>query len=274
MPALCHGGPPCQPWAVSDELRMHVHPSLRDAPLVMSFEGWNDAGEAASAALRFIDQAIQSVPLAEIDGEEFIDYTVHRPTIRMTDDEKQIVEWPLTEFRYGSVDATRELVVGLGVEPHLHWHRFVELVAELASRLRIRQVVLLGAYVADVVYSRPVGVTGFASRPGLLSELGVLPSRYEGPTGIVGVLADRLRCDGVEVASLWAGLPHYINATPNPRGALALVQKLTELLGIKLDDEPLRSEAAAFEQRISNLVAADPELNEYVRQLKRREFAQ
>jgi proteasome assembly chaperone (PAC2) family protein len=253
---------------------MHVRPSLRNAPLVMSFEGWNDAGEAASSAIRFVDQAIRSVPLAEIDGEEFIDYTVHRPTIRMTDDEKQIVEWPLTEFRYGSVDATRELVVGLGVEPHLRWHRFVEIVAELVSRLRIRQVVLLGAYVADVVYSRPVGVTGFASRPGLLSEFGVLPSRYEGPTGIVGVLADRLRRDGIDVASLWAGLPHYINATPNPRGALALVQKLTALLGIKLDEEPLRREAAAFEQRISNLVAADPELCEYVRQLKRREFAQ
>jgi proteasome assembly chaperone (PAC2) family protein len=259
---------------VTDGLEMHVSPSLREAPLVMSFEGWNDAGEAASAALRFVDRAIQSVPLAEIDGEEFIDYTVHRPMIRMADDETQIIEWPRVEFRYGSVDATRELVVGLGVEPHLRWHRFVDLIAEFASRLRIRQVVLLGAYVADVVYSRPVGVTGFASRPEVLSELGVLPSRYEGPTGIVGVLADRLRRDGVEVASLWAGLPHYINAAPNPRGALALVQKLTALLGIKLDEEPLRCEAAAFEQRISNLVAADPELCEYVRQLKRREFAQ
>jgi proteasome assembly chaperone (PAC2) family protein len=253
---------------------MHVTPSLRNAPLVMSFEGWNDAGEAASAALRFVDQAIQSVPLAEIDGEEFIDFTVHRPTVRMTDEEMQVIEWPRTEFRYGSIDATRELVVGFGVEPHLRWHRFVDLVAEFASRLRIRQVVLLGAYVADVVYSRPVGVTGFATRPDLLSELGVLPSRYEGPTGIVGVLADRLRREGVEVASLWAGLPHYISATPNPRGALALVQKLTALLGIKIDEEPLRRQAAAFEQRISNLVAADPELSEYVRQLKRREFAQ
>jgi proteasome assembly chaperone (PAC2) family protein len=253
---------------------MHVSPELRDAPLVLSFEGWNDAGEAASTALRFVEQAIHSVPLAEIDGEEFIDYTVHRPTVRMPDDETRIIEWPGTEFRYGSTDSMRELVVGLGVEPHLRWHRFVDLVAELVERVRIQQVVLLGAYVADVVYSRPVGVSGFASRPERLAELGVLPSRYEGPTGIVGVLADRLRRDGVEVASLWAGLPHYINAAPNHRGALALVQKLTALLGIKLDEEPLRREAAAFEQRISDLVAADPELCEYVRQLKRREFAQ
>jgi hypothetical protein len=259
---------------VSDELQLHVSPVLRDAPLVLSFEGWNDAGEAASTAVRFVERAIRSVPLAQIDAEEFIDYTVHRPTVRTTDSETRVIDWPHIEFRYGSVDSMRELAVGLGIEPHLRWRRFTNLVAELVERLQIRQVVLLGAYVADVVYSRPVAVSGFASRPERLSEIGVLPSRYEGPTGIVGVVGDRLQRDGVEVTSLWAGLPHYINAAPNHRGALALVQKLTALLGIKLDEEPLRRDAAAFEQRVSDLVAADPELSEYVRQLKRREFAQ
>jgi len=253
---------------------MHVTPQLRDAPLVMSFEGWNDAGEAASAAVRYVEQAIRSVPLAEIDSEDFIDYTVHRPTVRISDDGSRIIDWPHTEFRYGSADSMRELVVGLGVEPHLRWRRFADLVAELVARLHIQQVVLLGAYLADVVYSRPVGVSGFATRPERLAELAVLPSHYEGPTGIVGVIADRLQHDGVEVISLWAGLPHYINAAPNHRGALALVQKLTELLGVKLDEEPLRHDAAAFEQHVSNLVASDPDLSEYVRQLKRREFAQ
>lgn len=255
-------------------LRMQVEPSLRDAPLVMSFQGWNDAGEAASRAVRFVEQSIRSVPLAEIDGEDFIDYTVHRPTVRMADGDRRTIEWPRTEFRYGSPDSIRELVVGLGIEPHFHWRRFVDLVAELVARLEIRQVVLLGAYVADVVYSLPVGVSGFASRPETLAPLGVLPSRYEGPTGIIGVLADRLARDDVEVTSLWAGLPHYIDAAPNHRGALALVQKLTALLGIKLDEAPLRTEAADFEQHVSYLVSADPELSEYVRQLKRREFAQ
>jgi proteasome assembly chaperone (PAC2) family protein len=259
---------------VSDELQLYVSPVLCDAPLVLSFEGWNDAGEAASTAVRFVERAIRSVPLAEIDAEEFIDYTVHRPTVRTTDSETRVIEWPHIEFRYGSADSMRELVVGLGIEPHLRWRRFVDIVAELVERLKIRQVVLLGAYVADVVYSRPVAVSGFASCPERLTEVGVLPSRYEGPTGIVGALGDRLQRDGVDVASLWAGLPHYINAAPNHRGALALVQKLSALLGIKLDEEPLRREAAAFEQRVSDLVAADPELSEYVRQLKRREFAQ
>jgi predicted ATP-grasp superfamily ATP-dependent carboligase len=142
------------------------------------------------------------------------------------------------------------------------------------GRLRVERVVMLGAYLADVVYSRPVHVSGFSNSPELLEELGVAPSTYQGPTGIVGVLSERLQRDGVEVLSLWAGLPHYISAVPNPRGALALIQKLSECIDVKLDVEPLRREAAVFEERISALVASDPELTEYVRQLKRREFAQ
>lgn len=259
---------------MNPEIQLQVRPQLREPALVMSFEGWNDAGGAASTALSFVARAIQSVPLAEISGEEFIDYTVHRPTVRMTDDEARIIEWPRTEFRYGPIDAHRELVVGLGIEPHLRWQHFADLVSEFVLELGIRQVVLLGAYLADVVYSRPVGVSGFSSHPERLAELGVLPSCYEGPTGIVGVLADRFRCDGVEVASLWAALPHYINAAPNHRGALALVQQLNALVGIKLDEEPLRKEAAACEQRIATTVSEDPDLTEYVRQLKRREFTQ
>jgi predicted ATP-grasp superfamily ATP-dependent carboligase len=135
-------------------------------------------------------------------------------------------------------------------------------------------VVLLGAYLADVVYSRPVAVSGFATKPEWLAELGVQPSRYEGPTGVVGVLGERFREDGLDVLSLWAGLPHYVNASPNPRGALALLQKLVTCLDLKLDLAPLQSQAAEFEQNVSEMVSADPELSEYVRQLKRREFAQ
>jgi proteasome assembly chaperone (PAC2) family protein len=259
---------------VSADFQIFVNPDFHDAPLVIAFEGWNDAGEAASTAVRFVGQAVRSVPLAELAGDQFIDYTVNRPTVRLTEDGTRVIEWPVTEFRYGSVDAAREVIVGLGGEPHLHWRLFVDQIAEFAERMQVKQVVLLGAYVADVVYSRPVGVTGFASRPEVLSKLGVVPSGYEGPTGIVGVLAERLQQAGIDVTSLWAGLPHYINATPNPRGALALVQTLTSLLGIALDEEPLRREAAEFEQRISNMVSEDPELSEYIRQLKRREFAQ
>jgi len=259
---------------VTGPLRMHVQPALRDAPLLIAFEGWNDAGEAATSAVRFVDQAICSVPLAEIDGEEFLDLTVQRPLVRLDPDAGRVIDWPVTEFRYGAVDSSREIVIGLGSEPHLQWRRYCDHIVDLVERLGIQRVVLLGAYVADVVYSLPVTVTGFASRPEILEVLGVHSSAYQGPTGIVGVLADRLGRTGVEVTSFWAGLPHYISVAPNPRGALALIQTLTEYLSIKIDTDPLRRDAAVYEQRISELVAGDPELSEYVRQLKRREFAQ
>ena len=253
---------------------MHVCPTLHDAALVASFEGWNDAGEAATCAVRYLAEALRAVPLASIDCEEFLDLTVRRPLLRIGSRGERRIEWPCTEFYYGSVDASRELVLCQGIEPHVHWRRYAELIADVVSRLNIRRVVLLGAYVADVVYSRPVTVTGSATSARLLEEIGVAPSRYEGPTGIVGVLTERLAGQGVELASLWAGLPHYISATPNPRGALALLQVASVSLGVKIDDAPLRSEAADFEEKISAIVSADPDLSEYVRQLKRREFAQ
>jgi proteasome assembly chaperone (PAC2) family protein len=242
--------------------------------LLLAFEGWNDAGEAASSAVRYVGDAIGSVPLAEIDCEEFLDFTVTRPAVRLDADRERVIDWPHTRFRYGAIDASRELVIGLGAEPHLRWRRYCDTVAELVNAVGIRRVVLVGAFLADVVYSRPVSVTGFATHRELLDEIGVASSNYQGPTGIVGVLADRLRRDDVKVVSLWAGLPLYISASPNPRGALALVQKLTASLDIKIDEEPLCRDAATFEKQVSALVAGDPELNEYVRQLKRREFAQ
>jgi predicted ATP-grasp superfamily ATP-dependent carboligase len=259
---------------VSSPLHFEVEPQLRDACMIAAFEGWNDAGESATSALAYLAAAIRSVPVAEIDGEEFLDFTVRRPLVRFGEDGARVIDWPSTRFRFGSADASRELVVAHGVEPHVQWRRYCDLFATVVGRLRVSRVVLLGAYVADVVYSRPVEVTGFASEPALLESIDVRPSHYEGPTGIVGVLGERLQQDGVEVTSLWAGLPHYISASPNPRGALALLQKLEACLKLGVDLEPLRRESAAFEERISSLVAADPELSEYVRQLKRREFAQ
>ncbi len=242
--------------------------------MVLAFEGWNDAGEAATSAVRYVTNAIHAAPLAEIDPESFYDFTVRRPSVRLEPGGARAIDWPGNEFRFGSVDSEREIVIGCGVEPHFHWRTYCEVVEKLAGDLTVRRVVLLGAHLADVVYSRPVSVTGFASSAELLERLGVEASRYEGPTGIVGVLGDRLRRRGLEVVSLWAGLPHYISAAPNPRGALALVQKLTACLDIRIDQEPLQASAAEFEQRISALVSSDPELSEYVKQLKKREFAQ
>ena len=257
-----------------DALTFFAMPVLDNATLIAAFEGWNDAGEAATGAARYVESAIRAVPLAEIDGEEFLDFTVRRPLVRADDSGERSIEWPVTRLSYGECGAAQELVVAIGVEPHLRWRAYCDVFVSLVARLRVRRVVLLGAYVADVVYSRPVDVTGFASDDGRLEAIGVAPSRYEGPTGIVGVLGERLRAEGVAVLSLLAGLPHYISASPNPRGSLALVQKLASDLPLAIDEAPLRSDAAAFEQKISALVSGDPELTEYVRLLKKREFAQ
>jgi proteasome assembly chaperone (PAC2) family protein len=259
---------------VTDALRFHVRPSLREPALVLAFEGWNDAGEAATLAARHLAEQAIAVPLAEIDPEEFYDFTVRRPLVRLDAGAVRRIEWPRTEFRFGSLDSARELVVGIGVEPHLRWRQYSDLVCRLAKELGIRRVVLLGAFLAEVVYSRPVNVTGFSSTPDWMQRLGVEPSAYQGPTGIVGVLAERLAADGAEVLSLWAGLPHYISVSPNPRGALALVKRACEALAFRVDETRLVKDAAEFEERASALVSADPELTDYVRQLKRREFAQ
>ena len=253
---------------------MHVKPELRDPAMILAFEGWNDAGEAASLALRFLNNAIHSVPLAEIDPEDFYDFTVCRPGILQLDSNVRCIEWPVNEFRYGSVGCSRELIVGTGVEPHLHWRAYCDAIVGLAHEMDVRCVVLAGAYLAAVVYSQPVTLTGFASNSEALAALGVTSSGYEGPTGIVGVLADRLQREGIDVLSLWAGLPHYIDAAPNPRGALALLQKITQYLDFRIDEAPLRSRAAEFEQEVSKMVSSDSELADYVKRLKRREFAQ
>jgi predicted ATP-grasp superfamily ATP-dependent carboligase len=184
------------------------------------------------------------------------------------------IEWPALRIRHAEAGPGRSLLTGWGPEPHLRWRAFGDAVLALLRETGVRRVVLLGAFLADVLYSLPVRVSGFASDPALLAPLGVGASGYEGPTGIVGVLGARLRDAGIETVSLWAGLPHYIDASPNPRGALALIQVLRSVLALTLDDAPLVRSAAEFEEKVSALVAADPVLSEYVRELKRREFAQ
>lgn len=255
-------------------IRRLVEPLLRDAALVLAFEGWNDAGQAATSALHYVDAALHTAPLADIDPDDFYDFTVRRPHVVHGEGGRRRIAWPANRFRYGSIGPSRELVTGCCIEPHVRWRRFCEAVVDLVEGLGVRRAVLLGAFQTDVIYSQPVRVTGFATDPIELERLGVQGSEYEGPTGIVGVLASHLEERGLSVLSLWAGLPHYINVAPNPRGALALTQVLTRHLEFRLDEGPLQAGAAEFEQKISRLVAADADLADYVKELKRREFAQ
>ncbi len=257
-----------------DPLQMYVRPELQDPPLILAFEGWNDAGEAATRAVHYLGESLQMVPLAKIDPEDFYDFTVQRPRVRLDSESVRQIEWPSFEFKFGAMVSGRQMAIGVGAEPHLRWRSFSDQVMRLVEEIGVRRVVLLGAFLADVLYSLPVRVTGFASTPELMERFSIEPTQYEGPTGIVGVLASRMREAGIEVVSLWAGLPHYIAATPNSRGVLALVHKATQVLDFRVDEGPLQKSAAEFEAQIAELVAADPVLAEYVKDLKRREFAQ
>jgi hypothetical protein len=257
---------------VADLLRAHVEPVLKEPTLILAFGGWNDAGDSATTALAYLDASFHTASLAEVDPEEFFDFTVRRPEVDRLADGGRFISWPTMRFRYGSVDADREVVTGIGVEPHLKWRTYCETVISFAQGLGVSRAVLLGAYQADVVYSQPVQVTGFATDEDVLKRLGVEVSDYQGPTGIAGVLGSLLEAEGIPVVSLWAGLPHYISISPNPRGALALLQKLSTYLELEIDEAKLRSSAEEFEERITKLVSSDSELSDYVRQLKRRDF--
>lgn len=256
-----------------------MRPALRDPVLLIALEGWNDAGEAATTAVRFVARALGAVPLAEIDPESYFDFTVRRPFSVVEEGVAKGLEWPVTHFGYavaapGGATAEREIVTCCGVEPHLRWRDWSDHVLTFVEELGIRRVLLFGAFLGELLYSRPVDVTGVASDAALLRELAVPPVRYAGPTGMIGVLGQRLRERGCQVAGLWAGLPHYIEVTPNARGALALLEHGQPFLGLDLDLEPLRQAARECEERSSAMVSGDPELSEYVRELKRREFAQ
>ena len=257
---------------MASALSLEIVPELNEPTLVLSFDGWNDAGDSATGAVHFLNEAIQSAPLGEIDPENFYDFTVRRPEVRMDGEGARHLEWPAYRFRYGMIGETA-IVTGVGGEPHLRWETFCGEIETLVATLGIRRVILLGSFLADVLYSRPVRVSGFGD-PARLAELGVAPTGYEGPTGIVGVLAAMLGDSDVEVASLWAGLPHYITLSPNPRGMLALLHKMSGYLSLPIDHAPLEREAAEFEEQVAKVVAADPALAEYIRDLKKREFAQ
>jgi proteasome assembly chaperone (PAC2) family protein len=242
--------------------------------LVLAFEGWNDACESASSAAHFVNDTLRTVPLAEIDPDDYYDFTVCRPQVEYRGGLALPVSWPSTDFRYGVTEDGREVIVGVGIEPHLRWRGYCESVIELAVDMGVQRCLLMGAYLADVVYSQPVVITGFATQTELLQRFAVEPTTYEGPTGIVGVVANALEDEGIEVLSLWAGLPHYISATPNPRGTLALLRKVSQFLEMPFDLEGLKDDSLRFEEEISKIVAGDDELSDYVKELKRREFAQ
>jgi proteasome assembly chaperone (PAC2) family protein len=246
-------------------------PVLRRPVLVLAFQGWNDGGQGATLAAGYLARLWQATRFAEIDPEEFFDFQATRPQVSLLDGETRELVWPDNAFFHASVeDLDRDLVLLIGVEPNLRWRRFSELVLGLVRDLGVEQVISLGSLLADVPHTRPAPVSASSSDKKLIEELGCTSSRYEGPTGIVGVLQDAFRRSGIDSVSFWAAVPHYVSLTSSPRAALALCEKLERLLEIEIDLTELEQAVAAYTQQVSEAVATDEETATYVEALERQ----
>jgi proteasome assembly chaperone (PAC2) family protein len=244
-------------------------PQLRSPALVCAFAGWNDAAGAATTALTTTAESLDADVIAQIDPEEFFDFQANRPTIRLTEGQTREIEWPGNVLLAATpAGAERDLVLLAGTEPNLRWRTFADGIAEASEALGIEMVVTLGALIADVAHTLPVPITGLASDEELVERLDLARSNYEGPTGVVGVLHDACRRRGIPSASLWAAVPHYVAAVPNPKAALALLRRLEGLLGVAVEASGLEEESASYESQVSRAVAANPEIEELVQRLE------
>jgi proteasome assembly chaperone (PAC2) family protein len=247
----------------------HRPDGLRAPALICAFKGWNDAADAASSAIEFVGSALGAKRFATIDPEEFYDFQATRPRVRMVDGQAREVVWPAVELFEARVPrAPRDLILMTGSEPSFRWRTFCKLVVELAEVLGTQLFVTMGALLADVPHTRPVSVTGLSSDPALVARLGLAPSSYEGPTGIVGILHAACQDAGLPSASLWAAVPHYIAATPNPKAALALVRKLEGLVGVAVDAGELETASADYERQVNVAVQSDPDVQAFVERLE------
>ena len=246
-------------------------PKLRHPALVCSFKGWNDAAESATAALSFVSSKWGAERLGAIDPEEFYDFQVTRPTVRMTEGQTREIEWPELVIESASPEGSRRDVVFLsGAEPNLRWKGFSATVIGAARELGVELVISLGALLADIPHTRPVQVTGIAADPDLVERLGFSQARYEGPTGIVGVLHDACARAGLLSASLWAPVPHYVATVPSPKATLALLRRLEDLLELPIDTEELDEAALEYERRLDEAVASEPEVRALVERLEQQ----
>ena len=244
-------------------------PELRSPILVCSFRGWNDAAASASTALQTVAASLDAEVLAQVDPEEFFDFQANRPTISLSEGQTRHIEWPEnTLLAARAPSAGRDLVLLDGTEPNLRWRTFSDLIAAAAERIGVEMVITMGALIAEVAHTLPVPITGLASDEELVEELDLQRSSYEGPTGIVGVLHDSCRRAGMTSASLWAAVPHYVAAVPNPKAALALLRRLEALTGIAVDATELEEETDTYEDQVGRAVAANPEIEELVERIE------
>ncbi|MGH3048471.1 MAG: PAC2 family protein [Gaiellaceae bacterium] len=236
-----------------------------------AFRGWNDGAQGASLAASYLAQSWKARRFADVDPEEFFDFQAVRPHVRLEEGLTRRVDWPENAFYHAAVPGSeRDAVLLLGVEPNMRWRTFCGEVVSLARDLEVDLVVTLGALLADVPHTRPAPVTGSATDPQLVEELGLAASRYEGPTGIVGVLHDSCRGAAMPSASLWAAVPHYVSLAASPKAALALCRRLGDLLGTGLELGDLERASDAYELQVSAAVSQDEETEAYVHELEQR----
>ena len=247
-------------------------PVLRAPVLVASFSGWNDAANAASTALGAIAGSLETELIARIDPEEFFDFQANRPTIEVVDGQMQGVDWPDNLVVAAKApSAERDLLLISGTEPSTRWRGFCGYVLDIAERCGVESVVTFGSLIADVAHTRPVPITGLATDEEMIGQLGFEDVSYEGPTGVLGIFHGICKERGMNAASLWAAVPHYAAAVPNPKAGLALLRRLEGMIGIAIEAVELEEAAAAFEKQVTQAVAANPEIKEMVERLEEQQ---
>jgi predicted ATP-grasp superfamily ATP-dependent carboligase len=256
---------------MDQKITHHAEIELRHPILIAAFRGWNDAGDAASFAASHLGRVWSATEFASIDPEEFYDFQAVRPQVELVDGLTRKVTWPSNEFMGAKLSgAAQDVIVLVGTEPNLRWRSFSNLIVEVAKAHEVGLVLTLGALLADVPHSRPVQITGTAVDAQLIKRLNLQRSRYEGPTGIVGVLHEAFAKADIDSASLWAAVPHYLAVTPNPKAALALVDRTTKLVGAAAEIDDLQRASTVYEERVSEMVAGDEDVQEYVKMLEDR----
>jgi proteasome assembly chaperone (PAC2) family protein len=253
-----------------ERLVWSARPTLRKGVLVCAFYGWNDGGEAATLSALFLRQQLSATQFCELDPDEFYDFQEVRPIVSFSeDDDNRRLAWPENSFAWAPLPSGNDIAVMIGIEPQNRWKLYSRSIVEVARDSGAELVVTLGGFLADTPHTRPVPVTGSADGD-LADQLGLAPSAYEGPTGIVGVVHDACRDAGIASASLWAAVPHYISVSPNPKAALALLSRLALLLETSFDTTKLSQDAVQFEREVSHAVSADEKISRYVRELESR----
>ncbi len=256
-----------------DFLKIKELPDLRSPTLLLAFSGWNDASSAATTAADHLRRELDGEKFASLDADLFYNFQDVRPTVSLDEEGQRLITWPSNTFyACRTPEIANDLIFFVGTEPHLQWKQFSNLILSLAQKCDVRMVVTMGALLADVYHRKAVRITGSSSDSELGARLGLRRSNYEGPTGIVGILNNLFRDENLPAVSVWANVPHYVNVTPNPKAALALVRRVSEFLSLEVSASELETGSGEFDDKVDHALESNKAIKEYVEALKSRSF--